>query len=185
MGIGALSSPAPGARASSSSTSSPPPCPAAPGTKEHSQPQRSQGPWDTLHLSQTAVSSSQLNVTNPSTEEATLQGQAKSVGKNTECAGTSHPIHHCPCLPVVPSPHCLAENWPQTRAPSPGVLEPSAEGGPASISKAPFPGFAFLESTLLPKQAPTLIFYSLLISAAISLDPYKAIGCRKVAGNDR
>lgn len=59
-----------------------------------------------------SVSSSQLNVPNPSTEEAVLQGWLESVGKNTECAGTSHPIHHCPCLPVVPSLPCLAENWP-------------------------------------------------------------------------
>lgn len=79
-----------------------------------------------------SVSSSQLNVPNPLTEEAVLQGWLESVGKNTECAGTSHPIHHCPWLPVVPSPPCLAENWPQPSTPSPRVLEPSAGGGPAS-----------------------------------------------------
>lgn len=78
------------------------------------------------------VSSSQLNVTNPLTEEAALQGWLELVGKNTECAGTSHPIHHCPYPPLVPSPPCLAENWPQPSAPSPGALEPLAGGGPAS-----------------------------------------------------
>lgn len=185
MGKSALSSPAPEIWASCSSSRSelPTPCPLLPALKNIPRPcaPRARG---TPCVFPRRVSSSQRNVTNPSTEEAALQGQAELVGKNTECAGTSHPIHHCPCLPVVPSPHCLAENWPSTRAPSPGVLEPSAEGGPASISTAHFPGFALLESTLLPKyQAPALIFCSLTPTLPHSTLT-KAVGGRKAAGND-
>lgn len=82
---------------------SPAHCPTLPALQNIPRPWRSPGPMGDPASFPDSVSSSQLTVTNPSTEEAALRGWVEPVGKNTECAGTSHPIHHCPCPPVFPA----------------------------------------------------------------------------------